>query len=180
MTRSFSATLTPALAVHAIRVFLWRQVRVSGLAMLAIALGMGGYLIVRTPYDWTGGVIIALVVALAGLFCTDYLRRRAEAICWLKTFGSQELQYELTDDSLTVVGPARRLTISWNAIFGLWRSEHVWLAFTDRASFLTIPAKGPSADDLAFISGKIALHDRPIPWAHKRLRPAVGCAPKKS
>jgi len=178
MTRSFDAAFTPALAVHAIRVFLWRQVRVSGLLMLAIALGTAGYLIVRTPYDWTGVGIIALVAALAGVFWVDYLRRRAETMAWLKTFGSQDLRYELTDDSLTVVGPARRLTISWNAIFGLWRGDRVWLVFTDRSSFLTIPAKGPSADDLAFISGKIALHDRPIPWAHKRLRPAVGCAPK--
>lgn len=180
MTRSFPATFTPALAVHAIRVFLWRQVRVSGLVILAIVLGMAGYLIVRTPYDWAGIVLVGLVIALAGLFWADYLRRRAEVISWLKTFGSQDLRYELTDDSLTVVGPARRMTISWNAIFGLWRSERVWLVFTDRASFLTVPAQGPSAEDLSFISGKIALHDRPIPWAHKRLRPAVGCAPKKS
>jgi len=179
MIRSFTATLTPALAVHAIRVFLWRQVRVSGLVMIAIAIGIACYLLARTSHDWLGIVLIALMMVLSALFWMDYLRRRAEALAWLKTFGSQELRYELTDDSLTIVGPARRMTISWNAIFGLWRSERAWLVFTDRASFLTIPAKGPSAEDLAFISGKIALHDRPIPWAHKRLRPAVGCAPKK-
>lgn len=179
MTRSFTATFTPALALHAVRVFLWRQIRVSGLAMLAITLGIAVYLFVRTPHDWLGFLLVALVAGVAAVFSVDYLRRRAEALAWLKTFGSQDLRYELTDDSLTIEGPARRLTISWNAIFGLWRGERVWLAFTDRAAFLTVPAKGPSAEDLEFIAGRIALHDRPIPWAHKRLRPAVGCAPKK-
>lgn len=76
--------------------------------------------------------------------------------------GDTSVHYELSEEGFSATNSLGSSKVKWEAMKGIWRFPTCWLLFMDRGAYVTIPLKGPSQDDLDFISSKILLKDKEI------------------
>lgn len=161
-SRSFTVTITPEIVREASRGFVWRYFGWTGVACVAAGLGFIAFYLTTGTLDWLAGFLAAVLVIFVLIFGVGLFQRERLSLAKLKQMGSPEVRYELSEESFTATSSIGSTTVRWDAMKGIWQFPRFWLLFLDRASYVTVPLKGPSADDLDYIASKIPLIDKPI------------------
>lgn len=160
--RSFTVTITPEIVREASRGFVWRFFGWTGVGCVVAGLGFVLFYLTTGTFDWLAGFLAAVLLIFVLIFGVALFQRERLTLAKLKQMGSPEVRYNLDEDSFTATSSIGSTTMRWDAMKGIWRFPRFWLLFFDRATYVTVPVQGPSADDLAFIAAKIPLHDKRI------------------
>lgn len=161
-TRSFTVTITPEIVRAASRGFVWRYFGWTGVACVAAGLGFVAFYLTTGTFDWLGGFLAAVLLIFVLIFGVALFQRERLSLAKLQQMGSPEVRYDLNEESFTATSSIGSTTVRWDAMKGIWRFPHCWLLFFDRATYVTVPLVGPTAEDLAFIAAKIPEIDKPI------------------
>lgn len=162
MPRTFTVTITPEIVREASRGFVWRFFGWTGVACVVAGIGFIAFYLSTRQLDWLGGFLAATLTVFVLLFVFALIQRERLTLAKLKQMGSPDVRYELDEESFTATSGIGSTTMRWDAMKGLWKLPQCWLLFFDRATYVTIPLRGPSAEDLAFIAAKIPSHDKRI------------------
>ena len=160
--RTFTVTITPEIVREASRAFVWKFFGWPGVIAVALGCGLVGYFWQTGTFGWLGGFLAATILLFVLIFLVALYQRERLTLQKLQTMGDPEVHYELAEDSFTARSSMGSTTVRWEAMKAIWRFPRFWLLFLDRATYVTVPLVGPTADDLAFLVSKIPVLDKPI------------------
>jgi hypothetical protein len=161
-SRTFTVTITPDIVRGAARAFVWKFFGWTGVLTVVAGSGLVAWFWWTGSFDWLGGFLAATLLVFVVVFGAALLLRERMAVGMLRKMGDPRVHYELSEESFTARSRIGSTTVRWEAMKGIWRFPRFWLLFLDRASYVTLPLEGPSAEDLAFLAAKIPRLDQPI------------------
>jgi hypothetical protein len=155
MTYEITVEYTEALVKRATRRFL---VKFLGWDFLVVCLLMFislGALVALGQRDWFVGAVgaVLLIAVLVGVaVIIVYHRRSMTALRKMKT---PQAKWRFDEDGIGVETDLSTGSIKWRAIEKLWCFPEVWLLFTGKGVYSTLPASSLSHELKTFIINKV-------------------------
>ncbi len=162
MNRAFTVQVTPEIVRDATRRFIWRHFRWSGVVACILGLIMIGYFTYTNTNGWLGGFLSGVLFLFVAAFIAAYFIRVRQGLRFLERMGDTSVHYVLSEDEFSATSSLGSSTLKWEAVKGIWRLPTCWLLFIEKGAYLTIPLKGPTQQDLDFLSSKVLSKDEEI------------------
>lgn len=155
---TFEATLHYSAALLRQVVFaFWRRTVGIGfpvaLLVLAALIALGASVYGMNWYLALSAASVGLGVALiAAIFVTHYRHTMAR----FRKLNSPRATLSVNQDTFTVTSDLGSSTMAWRAVSELWQFPDFWLLLFSKATFVTIPLEGLSAEMRQYITERVA------------------------
>ncbi len=125
------------------------------IAVIATAATLVGYGLLQGRASWIEGVSAAVLLLLPMNLIVGYRAHMSQGLGRLRTMGTENPRFVLTDAALTISASSGSTTIPWNQFVGILKGPDFWILRTRNRATLTLPTQGVNVSALGFLETRI-------------------------
>jgi hypothetical protein len=129
------------------------------LAVIATAATLVGYGLLHGRASWIEGVSAGVLLLLPMNLIVGYRAHLSQGLGKLRTMGTENPRFILTDVALTVSASSGSITIPWNQFVGISKGPDFWILRARNRATLTLPTEDVDVSALDFLETIIRTAD---------------------